>query len=212
MPVNTIQGPENQLESITEGLAQDGYAVTDHFLSDNLTLQLLERLQELQKEGELKKAGIGKQQNFQIAQSVRGDYIKWIDSETARQVTHVYLEKIEALMKHLNRTCFLGLKDYESHFAVYPTGTFYKRHADRFQQNPHRIISFVFYMNPGWTVEDGGMLRLYLSPEHTEDVVPVAGRLTCFRSEIEHEVLPAHKTRYSITGWMLDQINSLTFL
>lgn len=203
---------EEQLALITEGLAQEGYALVDHFLSENLTLQLLERLQELREEGAFKKAGIGKQQHFQIAQAVRGDYIKWIDPESARRVTHEYLEKIKSLMQHLNRTCFLGLKDYESHFAVYPPGTFYKRHADRFYQNPHRIISFVYYLNPGWTAEDGGILRLYLSPDRSEEVVPVAGRLVCFRSEIEHEVLPAHKTRYSITGWMLDQINSLTFL
>lgn len=203
---------EEQLDYIVDGLAEQNYAVVDHFLSQELTQQLLERLLQLREEGELRKAGIGKQHNFQVDQSVRGDYIKWIDPETAKQITHEFLEKIEALMHYLNRTCYLGLKDYESHFAVYPPGTFYKKHADRFQQNPHRIITFVYYLNSDWTIEDGGILRLYLSPEQTKDIVPIAGRLACFRSEIEHEVLLAHKTRCSITGWMLDQIESLKFL
>lgn len=203
---------EEQLDYIVDGLAEHNYAVVDQFLPEDLTRQLLEALLHLREEGELKKAGIGKQQNFQVDKSIRGDYIKWIDPETSQQVTHVFLEKIEVMMQHLNRTCYLGLKNYESHFAVYPPGTFYKRHADRFQQNPHRIITFVYYLNPGWTEEDGGILRLYLSSGQTKDIVPVAGRLACFRSEVEHEVLLAHKTRCSITGWMLDQISSLTFL
>ncbi len=212
MTRRTMPAFEEQLESIADGLAEQQYAVTDHFLSDELTFQLLNRLQQIREEGELKKAGIGKHQQFQVDNTIRGDYIKWIDPGTAKQITQHFLEKMQAIKDYLNQTCFLGLKDYESHFAVYPPGTFYKRHADRFQQNPHRIISCVFYLNPGWTAQDGGILRLYLDEGQTKDIVPIAGRLACFRSEIEHEVLPAHKTRYSITGWMLDQIGSLTFL
>jgi SM-20-related protein len=42
------------------------------------------------------------------------------------------------------------------------------------------------------------------------DFLPLAGRLVCFRSDmIEHEVLPATRTRMSITGWMLDQLADL---
>lgn len=203
---------EEQLDYIVDGLAEYNFAVVDHFLPQDLTQQLLESLLQLREEGELKKAGVGKQQNFQVDKTIRGDYIKWIDSKTAKKIIHEFLEKIEALRQYLNRTCYLGLKDYESHFAVYPPGTFYQRHADRFQQNAHRIITFVYYLNPEWKEEDGGILRLYLPGDAIKDVVPVAGRLACFRSEVEHEVLLAHKTRCSITGWMLDQISSLTFL
>lgn len=203
---------EEQLDYIVDGLAEHNFAVVDHFLPQDKTRQLLERLLHLREEGELKKAGIGKQQNFQVDKTIRGDYIKWIDPNTAHEITRTFLEKVETLMQYLNRTCYLGLKDYESHFAVYPPGTFYKRHADRFQQKTHRVITFVYYLNPEWTEEDGGILRLYLPEDQIKDVVPVAGRLACFRSEIEHEVLLAHKARYSITGWMLDQVSSLTFL
>jgi SM-20-related protein len=40
--------------------------------------------------------------------------------------------------------------------------------------------------------------------------VPEAGRLVCFRSDlIEHEVLPATRERYSLTGWALDRAPEL---
>lgn len=203
---------EEQLDYIVDGLVEHNFAVVDHFLPQYLTRQLLESLLQLREEGELKKAGIGKQQNFQVDKTIRGDYIKWIDPQTTHKITHEFLEKIETLMQYLNHTCYLGLKDYESHFAVYPPGTFYKRHADRFQQSSHRIITFVYYLNPEWKEEDGGILRLYLPGDDIKDVIPIAGRLVCFRSELEHEVLLAHKVRYSITGWILNQISSLTFL
>jgi len=46
-----------------------------------------------------------------------------------------------------------------------------------------------------------------------KNVLPVAGRLVCFRSDIiEHEVLPSKKERLSITGWMLDQEADLKHL
>ena len=45
------------------------------------------------------------------------------------------------------------------------------------------------------------------------DILPAGGRLVVFRSDqIEHEVLLCRKKRYSITGWMLDQLSELSFL
>jgi SM-20-related protein len=105
----------------------------------------------------------------------------------------------------------LGLKDFECHFAIYPENTFYKKHIDRFQQNAHRVLSFVLYLNENWQKGDGGELGIY--PDKEEHIVePVAGRLILFRSEILHEVLLSHKERISLTGWMLDKDMSLTFL
>ncbi|MGZ3690372.1 MAG: 2OG-Fe(II) oxygenase, partial [Pseudobdellovibrio sp.] len=31
---------------------------------------------------------------------------------------------------------------------------------------------------------------------------PEIGQMLIFKSEVEHEVVPAHKTRYALTGWM----------
>lgn len=99
---------------------------------------------------------------------------------------------------------FLSLKDFEIHMTVYPVGAFYKRHLDQFKKEGHRKISVICYLNEEWKEEHGGQLRMYV-PEGSLDVLPVSGRLVCFRSDLlEHEVLSATRQRMSLTGWMLD--------
>jgi SM-20-related protein len=111
----------------------------------------------------------------------------------------------------------LGLKDFETHFTYYPAGSRYARHLDQFKTEDHRRISFVCYLNTEWRPGNGGELRFFLpqddGTESLLDVAPIAGRLVCFRADtMEHEVLTAHKTRYSLTGWMLNQYQQLRFL
>ncbi|MDX1629567.1 MAG: 2OG-Fe(II) oxygenase [Fulvivirga sp.] len=202
----------NWQETIASGLAEQGFAIFDNFLSLQEVIEVLDVL-ELEKQNDrFRKAGIGKSDDRQIIAKIRGDYIKWIDPNHALLPVKNFLNKMESLVDYLNRTCFLGIQDYETHFTVYPKGTRYVRHLDQFQDKGNRVISFVCYLNHEWTEADGGQLRLYLANKHF-DVLPTAGRLACFvSSEIEHEVLECHKERYSITGWMLNQQKSLDFL
>jgi len=154
---------------------------------------------------EFKKAGIGKDQQKQINEAIRGDYIQWIDKNNALPELTVYLDRLHDLTLFLNRSLFLSLKDSEIHMTVYPPGSFYKRHLDQFRKDDHRILSVICYLNENWKPEDGGQLRLYLEDGHL-DVQPTAGTLVCFRSDqLEHEVLVAHRQRLSLTGWMLDR-------
>jgi len=125
--------------------------------------------------------------------------------------TRHFLDRTENAMRQLNRRLFLGLKDFETHFTHYPKGTFYKRHSDRFQANSHRVLSFVCYLNNNWLPEDGGQLLLF-KDGNTTVIDPIEGRIAIFQSQIEHEVLLTYNDRYSITGWMLDQMEGLTFL
>lgn len=199
------------IERAIDHLADKGYFIWDDFTA-SLNVSELRRLAELNRaEGNFKKAGIGKQVLFQVDKSIRGDYIQWIDKEPESPILQSFINEITGLKDYLNQTCYLGLKDFETHFAIYPENTFYKKHVDRFQQNAHRVLSFVLYLNTNWQQGDGGELALYLNGE-PKIVEPLAGRLLLFRSELEHEVLLAHKPRYSITGWMLDKDMSLTFL
>jgi SM-20-related protein len=63
-------------------------------------------------------------------------------------------------------------------------------------------VSAVFYLNPAWQPEQGGVLRLYLADQTTRDVPPEAGSLLVFLSaDMPHEVLPASRERLSLTGW-----------
>ncbi len=196
---------DSVFNAIADGLAEEGYAVVDQFLSYKEVNAILE-LEEF-KNGvtQFKKAGVGKNQQLQINESVRGDYIHWLDKTTAPSATKIYLDRLSDLALFLNQNLFLSLKDYEVHMTIYPAGSFYKRHLDQFKKDDHRKLSIICYLNNDWQEEHGGQLRIYLK-DGTKDFLPLAGRLICFRSDqLEHEVLVANRDRLSLTGWMLDQ-------
>lgn len=202
---------QNQFENIADNLAEKGFSVIDGFLLNQEVAAIRLIPQISGNISELKKAGIGKETR-QVNEGIRGDYISWIEPSSAHPSLTVYLDRITALRRFLNQSLFLGLKDFEVHFARYPAGAFYKRHLDQFQKDDHRRLSVICYLNEKWKEEEGGQLRIY-EKNHTTDILPVAGRLVCFRSELlEHEVLPATRERVSITGWMLDQISDLRHL
>jgi SM-20-related protein len=109
---------------------------------------------------------------------------------------------MDSLREAMNRGLFLGLEDFESHFALYPPGAFYLKHVDRFRDDDRRMVSAVVYLNDAWLPEQGGQLRMYLDEGAQYDVVPIGGCLVVFLSgEVPHEVLPASRERLSLTGW-----------
>lgn len=195
----------SKFDAIADGLAADGIAVVDEFLG-------MEEVKSITEEDEFKngllrfkKAGIGQAQDRQIVESVRGDYIQWIDPMTASSQVQKYLSLLSELRVYLNQSLFLSLKDAEVHKTIYPVGSFYKRHLDQFKKDDHRKLSVICYLNDAWQENEGGQLRVYFS-NRQEDFFPMAGRLVCFRSDLlEHEVLPATRSRMSLTGWLLDQ-------
>ena len=93
---------------------------------------------------------------------------------------------------------------FESHFAHYAEGDFYKRHLDAFRGECNRVLSVVVYLNQNWQPDDGGELVIQVS-DIEEDVIkvtPAFGTMVVFLSEqFPHEVLPARCDRYSIAGW-----------
>ena len=193
-------------EQIADGLAEAGFAVVDDFLVNTEIDAILDL--ELFREGivNFRKAGIGKESQLQINESIRGDYIRWVDKNEAPPPAKVYMDRLQSLGEHLNQSLYLSLKDYEIHFTIYPPGSYYKRHLDQFKKDDHRKLSVICYLNKEWEVQHGGQLRMHL-PDKATDILPLSGRLVCFRSDqIEHEVLPATRERLSLTGWMLDQL------
>jgi SM-20-related protein len=194
-------------DAVVAGLVGQGYAVVDHFLGEAEARALLAEAGVRFEDGDFKKAGIGREQKIDTV--VRGDYIQWIDRERLAPANHFLLDRIEALVQRLNRACFLGIRDLELHFAVYPPGAGYNRHLDVFRGSSSRKLSLIIYLNFDWEASDGGMLRIFLprgdGSEEQLDVLPLAGRMVCFESErVEHAVLPSRRDRYSITGWLKD--------
>ena len=199
-------------DTIADELAGRSYAIADQFLSQTEAGAIAASDVFQKGIAHFRKAGIGQQQQHQINEAIRGDYIHWVDKNSASPALAIYLNRVESLMQHLNQALFLSLKDYEIHMTVYPVGSYYKRHLDQFKKDDHRKLSIICYLNENWKEEHGGQLRIYLPDGHV-DVLPTAGRLVCFRSDmLEHEVLPATRDRLSLTGWILDQIASLRHL
>lgn len=195
-------------DAIADGLAEEGYAVADNFLNAEEVRAILQSGDFHDSIQRFKKAGIGKNQNTQINEAIRGDYIHWLDQSTSSEAVNVYLNRLNELRQFLNQALFLSLKDQEVHLTVYPIGTFYKRHLDQFKKDDHRKLSVICYLNENWKEENGGQLKLHL-PSGEKDVFPLAGRLVCMRSDqIEHEVVAANRERLSITGWVLDEVRS----
>ncbi len=202
----------DKLTLLADGLAEAGFAIINDFLTVAEVQSILG--QDDFKNGMLqfKKAGVGKSQEKQINEAIRGDYIQWIDKATAQPPVQAYLNKLTELISFVNQSLFLSLKDYEVHMTIYPAGSFYKRHLDQFKKDDHRKLSLICYLNENWKEEEGGQLRIYQQQKHF-DILPVAGRLVCFRSDqLEHEVLPATRARLSLTGWILDQHTDLRHL
>lgn len=200
--VDFIENPE--FEAIIASIIEQKYSITDCFFPDEIVAQLRSNLLLKFESNRFKKSAIGNKTQEEIDKSIRGDYILWIDESKADPVEELFFKKINELVQYLNKTCFMGILQKEFHYAVYPKGTFYKRHLDTFQNDDRRKLSMVCYLNEAnWPKENGGALRLYLENE-TKDIVPIPGRIVFFESQlIEHEVREVLASeRLSITGWL----------
>lgn len=197
-----IDSPADRLEAVAEGLYRDGWHVDPGFLNPELAAALLEEVMAHDRAARLERAGIGRGTDHTLAENIRGDRTRWLDGSSPAQLA--LLDRMEALRLTINRHLMLGLFDYEAHFALYPAGSFYKRHLDSFHGARDRIVTTVLYLTPDWRPEDEGYLRIYApqSDERLAEVRPEAGTLACFLSEeIPHEVLPTRRERTSIAGW-----------
>lgn len=186
---------------IVDDLAEHGWSQQKLFAPQALTLALADECRNRSAQGALAPAGIGRGNAQQISEGVRGDHIQWLDAGQSASCDQ-YLALLDELRVALNQGLYLGLEDYESHFALYPQGAFYQKHLDRFRDDDRRAVSAVFYLNRDWQAEQGGALRLYLADGSSHDVLPEAGTLVVFLSaDMPHEVLPATRERLSLTGW-----------
>lgn len=193
-------------EIIAEALQQQGYAIVAEALPPALPDALFSYLNSLQSR-EFNPAGVGKDKGFHHNPFIRGDEISWLDPHDPN--TRAYFVWIENLRLTLNRRLFLGLFDYECHYARYPKGGFYKKHLDAFKGQNSRVVTTVLYLNPNWQTGDGGELQIYAPDSHTvlEKVEPHYGKLIVFLSgDFPHEVLSTNKARFSLTGWF--RVNS----
>lgn len=211
MPLNTLRklsfvdGGDTTDETLFGLIAKDienqGYSIRPNALPESLALLLYTHQQDMHAHTYVD-AGVGRGENRIKTEFIRTDEICWITDKS--DAGSAWIDWTSKLQTFLNRKLFLGLFSFESHFAHYSPGDYYKRHLDAFRGEANRVLSIVVYLNPGWCHTDGGELVLFANECDREGtkVVPLYGTVVAFLSEeFPHEVLPASRDRYSIAGW-----------
>lgn len=192
-------------ENLLDEFDRHGYVVIDNFLPGKTIQALSYQARALQQAGNMRLAGVGKTTANQIIGKVRSDSIYWLDANGQTIEQETYLQRMNELRTDLNRHFFLGLFEFETHFAIYPPGGVYHKHLDQFKGQHERQVSAILYLNQDWQAEDGGELRLFLGGTADQsflDIQPIGGRMILFLSgKFFHEVLPATRERISLTGW-----------
>lgn len=194
------------MQALIEALRSDGWCCRSDFI-DSATVAAL-RADLAQRRVEFSAAAVGRAQQRRHESTIRADATLWLTGDSAAQRT--FFVSMEALRLALNRHLYLGLHDYEAHYAYYATGAFYRRHLDTLQGDaraPRRVVSTVCYLNEDWQAGAGGELVLSDRDEREiTRIIPRAGTAVFFLSdEFPHEVKPAMADRYSIAGWFRSQ-------
>lgn len=186
-------------EAIADDIRGKGFSINFNALPTDLGESLWLHMKNINLEKYLP-AGVGRKNKYTLNTFIRSDEICWINGDS--EAGKAWLEWMKTLQIYLNSRLFLGLFSFESHFAHYAPGAFYKKHVDVFKGESNRVLSIVLYLNPGWLPDDGGELILHLNNEEKVRITPMFGTLVAFLSEeFPHEVLSTKRDRYSIAGW-----------
>ena len=204
MTANTVTASDTQnFEVLIDGLINRGVGSCDFFFEPETVRGLRANLLRHFCKGEMRPAGVGKNFDYTKNAAIRGDLIRWLDKLSSDPFESLFLNKVQQFISHMNSTCYTGINDFEFHYALYETGSFYKRHLDQFKSDKGRLFSFVLYLNEDWVESDGGSISLYLE-EGEMTLLPIEGRVVFFKSDqTEHEVHPSmNRPRLSIAGWL----------
>ncbi|MBC7743355.1 MAG: 2OG-Fe(II) oxygenase [Bdellovibrionaceae bacterium] len=187
------------LETHLQEIADHGWSVLpiDHQWAQSLA----EIARARQKQNEFKTASLAGSAELQL--TIRNDQTLWLDAKLNDQlkIEQETLSKLADLQQQLQNFFRIHLSEFECHYAYYETGHFYQRHFDSTEFNNKRIFSFVIYLNDKWQAHDAGELVGYIGQKELFRLPPQIGKMILFRSDIEHEVMPTNRPRWSVTGW-----------
>lgn len=189
--------------TLADHLYHQGFYTVDNFLPVDTAKSLRDTALQLDSSGHFQQGKIGQQSLASNNPTIRADKLHWLDEDSNQPAIRDWFSATRAIANELNRQFFLGLVDFETHFALYPPGAFYKKHVDQFHNKQDRRISCVYYLNDNWHDDFGGHLHLYDKEDRKlATILPDANRLVCFLSDLPHEVAATTRTRLSIAGWM----------
>lgn len=185
------------INTLEEDIHQFGFHIIDNFLEPSHFQTLRAMAESFYHDGQFRQAKIGQTQSAVRNNLIRTDEICWLDEPQDNPAAIAFLTKIKDIANRLNQRFFLGLVEFEMHFAIYQPGTFYRKHVDQFATTKSRRISCVYYLNKNWTKEYSGELILYNGDNHQlARILPQGNRFVCFTSDLPHEV---HETKKPVT-------------
>jgi|GEM_PF-4071125 len=132
---------------LADDIHRQGFYLVDDFLDSNQANDLRILAQQLAETGHYQHGKIGSQVQSVSDLSIRRDQRHWLDEASDVPAVSHYFAAMKAVSNTLNEQLFLGLTDFETHFALYPPGAFYKKHVDQFHNKKDRRISCVYYLN-----------------------------------------------------------------
>jgi SM-20-related protein len=191
------------IQRLVRELADHDWAVCERFLDVTQVAALHAEAAALHSASRFRAAGVS--QDGLPRTDIRSDESLWLAADVTPLAWSLVERELEALRLAVNAATYLGLHEFEGHYAVYPPGAAYARHLDRFRDDNQRVVSVVLYLNADWSTDDRGELRLY--PQETDGAAPVTlaprgGTLVSFLSErVPHEVSVAQRMRFSLAGW-----------
>ncbi|ALM53163.1 2OG-Fe(II) oxygenase [Halomonas huangheensis] len=195
--------PTEQINALIDSLVEHGWYIGQQVLDPALCQALHQEVTIRAQQQSMSRAGVGRGKEHELREDIRGDAIHWLNRETLAQ--RRYLDAMRELQQAINVSLYLGLFEYEAHFAHYPAGAFYRRHLDSFRGRANRVVSTVGYLNADWPQDAGGEMVIFDQHDPERElarVTPDAGTFVCFLADrIPHEVLPTHQPRASIAGW-----------
>ncbi len=190
-------------ETLIETYLTDNVGISEHFLSEVLSVKLKSNLLNLYDQNTLFTAGTGNEVDILKDTALRSDKIYWLDKSHHDPSENSFFDLMDEFVKYLNETCYTGITGYEFHYAMYEKGSFYKRHLDRFRNDDSRLFSMITYLNENWVEGDGGELSIFHNSGECQKINPTNCKSVFFKSdELEHEVLETFVPRMSITGWL----------
>lgn len=193
--------PEINWQPVIDALVEKGRCTVPMALPQDCCRSLKACAQKRMAEQQFHEARIGRGNNEQRNDSIRGDQLCWLQEDGGFE--SAYLSWMADFQRILNQSLYLGIQEFEAHFAFYPVGAFYRAHFDRHRNSNARVVTAVFYLNEHWRADEGGELLMYGEDGSiTQKELPEEGKLVLFMSEgLLHEVLPATRERWSIAGW-----------
>jgi SM-20-related protein len=191
------------LDSINNSLEEKSWFYQESFINDELCDQIITNHFCQDEQGSFFEAKIGNKIKKSENISIRNSSIKWIDQWEESPSLITLNSVLSNIMLSTSRYFRLSLRRFESQFAIYNKGGFYKTHLDQHSGTGHRLISCCIYLND---CVDGGELVIYKKGSKTEVdkiVSPAKGSIVLFfSSDIQHEVkVVKHDSRYSISTW-----------